>query len=142
MAGFRLLFFLRACVLLPGNRSVSAVVALVQVSRLAAVRARARPPGQVPRPGAGRRRRLRGRDLRRGRRVHRVQLVHPPRVALLVRGLLAGGLPDGHGGLAQPGLRRRVGVVQDVAVEGELRLQSLQVVATVERLGGLVIRYA
>ena len=49
-------------------------------------------------------------------------------------------LPDGRGGprsLPEPGLGRGVGAVQDLAVEGQLGLQLLQVVAAVEGLGGL-----
>ena len=56
-------------------------------------------------------------------------------------------LPDGRGGccsrprrLPEPRLGRGVGAVQDLAVERQLRLQLLQVVATVEGFGGLRAR--
>ena len=69
-----------------------------------------------------------------------VHLVHPScRPAVTGVGLVLD-LPDGRGGprsLPEPGLGRGVGAVQDLAVEGQLGLQLLQVVAAVEGLGGL-----
>ena len=76
--------------------------------------------------------------------MQRVHLVHPARRP----GAAGGGvdlvlaLPDGGGrgrprGLPEPGLGRGVGAVQDLAVERQLGLQLLQVVAAVEGLGGL-----
>ena len=69
-----------------------------------------------------------------------VHLVHPSRRPAVPGVGLVLDLPDGRGGprgLPEPGLGRGVGAVQDLAVERQLGLQLLQVVAAVEGLGGL-----
>ena len=74
--------------------------------------------------------------------MQRVHLVHPARRPAGAAGVgLVLALPDGRGGrprrLPEPGLGRGVGAVQDLAVERQLGLQLLQVVAAIEGLGGL-----
>ena len=77
--------------------------------------------------------------------MQRVHLVHPARRPAGAAGVgLVLALPDCRGGrprrLPEPGLGRGVGAVQDLAVERQLGLQLRQVVAAIERLGGLRAR--